>query len=155
MGDQILKWNRTKNIKLCQSRLKVLIPYQNQKRDTWIRSNHPNNLKFPLPLFYSTELLHNTGLEKYKENDVVQENICSNIAPNSALPESWQQSSTRKYKSGRLFIFNLVFSALIPPDQTEMFHSGKLRGPYCHFDTLNRQNIMQFAKLCSPSQAYF
>lgn len=48
----------------------VLPPYQNQKTETWIRSNHLNNPIFPLSLLYSTELLHNTNLEKYKENDM-------------------------------------------------------------------------------------
>lgn len=151
MGDLILKWNRTKNIKLCQNRLKVLPPYQNQKRDRRARSNHLNNLKLPL-LQHRITAQHKAGKIQGKLC-VVQENVYSNIPPNSTLSKSWQQSSNI-HQAG-CSIFNLVFSALISSDQTEMFHSGKLLGPYCHFDTLNRQNIMQFAKLFSPSQAYF
>lgn len=68
---------------------------------------------------------------------------------------SFAGKPTTKFNKKIQTIFNLVFSALISSDQMEMFHSGKILGPYCHFDTLNRQNIMQFAKLFSPSQAYF
>lgn len=137
MGDLVLKWNRTKNIKLCQSRL--LPPYQNQNTDTRIRSNHLNNPKYPLSLFYSTELLHNTNLGKYEENDVWckkkyvqtfhQIQLCLK-GGNKVQQENMNQAGSSTFSlvfninQAGCSILNLVFSVLISSDQTEMFHSG-------------------------------
>lgn len=150
MGDLILKWNRTTNIKLCQSRLKALPAYQNQKTETQTRSNHLNNPKFPLlqhrispELLNNSELLHNTNLEKSKENNVwCKKKYVQTFHQIQLCLKSDNKVQEENINRAGCSIFNLVSSALIS-DQTEMFHSGKLLGPLWYTEQTEHYAICQ------------